>query len=125
MALAPLCSRVTPSLPSTAEEGKLAVVFVQGPAPRGCADSVPLNKAKLMSYACVGIVFAADLVVNTLAAAVMSGVFSTGAKKTALTAQTVAARLSSPEMLGRGVGSLPIRLGPTLALGCANARSPP
>lgn len=77
------------------------MVFVQGPDPRGCADSVPLNKAKLMSYACVTIVFAAVSVVNTLAAAVMSGVFSMGAKKTALTAQTVAARLSSPEMLGR------------------------
>lgn len=67
------------------EEGKLAVVFALGPAPRGCADPVPLNKAKLMSYTCVAIVFAAVFVVNTLAAASMSGVFSIGAKKTALT----------------------------------------
>lgn len=77
-----------------------------------------------MSYACVAIVFAAVFVVNTLAAAVMSGVFSMGAKKTALTAQTVAARLSSPEMLGRGVVSLPTRLGSTLAVGCGNAWTP-
>lgn len=40
-----------------------------------------------MSYTCVAIVFAAVFVVNTLAAAVMSGVFSVGAKKTALTEQ--------------------------------------
>lgn len=69
------------------EEGKLAVVFALGPAPRGCADPVPLNKTKLMSYTCVTIVFAAVFVVNNLAAASMSGVFSIGAKKTALTEQ--------------------------------------
>lgn len=69
------------------EEGTLAVVFALGPAPRGCADPVPLNKAKFMSYTCVAIVFAAVFVVNTLAAAIMSGVFSVGAKKTALTEQ--------------------------------------
>lgn len=40
-----------------------------------------------MSYTCVAIVFAAVFVVNTLAAAIMSGVFSVGAKKTALTEQ--------------------------------------
>lgn len=68
-----------------AEEGKLAVVFALDPAPRVCANPVPLNKAKLMSYICVAIVFAAVFVVNTLAAAITSGVFSIGAKKTALT----------------------------------------
>lgn len=68
-----------------AEEGKLAVVFALGPAPRVCANPVPLNKAKLMSYICVAIVFAAVFVVNTLAAAITSGVFSIGAKKTVLT----------------------------------------
>lgn len=74
-------------LSGAVEEGKLAVVFALGPAPRGCADPVPLNKAKLMSYTCVAIVFAAVFVVNTLAAAIMSGVLSMGAKKTALTEQ--------------------------------------
>lgn len=65
----------------------MAVVFALGPAPRSCADHVPLNKAKLMSHTCVAIVSAAVFVVNTLAAAIMSGVFSVGAKKTALTEQ--------------------------------------
>lgn len=74
-------------LSGAVEKGKLAVVFALGPAPRGCADPVPLNKSKLMSYTCVAIVFAAVFVVNTLAAASMSGVFSMGAKKTALTEQ--------------------------------------
>lgn len=66
----------------------MAVFFALGPAPRGCADPVPLNKAKLISYTCVAIVFASVFVVNTLAAAIMSGVFSVGAKKTALTEQS-------------------------------------
>lgn len=110
MALAPLCSRVTPSLPSTAEEGRLAVVFVQGPGPRGCADSVLLNKAKLMSYACVAIVFAAVFVVNTLAAAVMSGVFSMGAKKTALTADS-GCQAEQPRDAGKRSGVPPHQAG--------------
>lgn len=81
------------------EEGKLAVVFALGPAPRGCADPVPLNKAKLMSSTCVAIVFAAVFVVNTLAAASMSGVFSIGAKKTALTEQPQHSRGCQAEKL--------------------------
>lgn len=65
----------------------MAMVFALSPAPKGCADPGPLNKAKLMSYTCVAIVFAAVFVVNTLAAAVLSGVFKAEAKKIALTEQ--------------------------------------
>lgn len=63
-----------------------------------------------MSYACVAIVFAAVFVVNTLAAAIMSGVFSIGAKKTALTAQAQDSRgcqAEKPLVLGSKAGVSP------------------
>lgn len=63
-----------------------------------------------MSYACVAIVFAAVFIVNTLAAAIMSGVFSTGAKKAALTAQAQDRRgcqAEQPLVLGSKVGVSP------------------
>lgn len=96
-------------LSGAVEEGKLAEVFALGPAPRGCADPVPLNKAKLMSYTCVAIVFTAVFVVNTLAAATMSGVFCIGAKKTALTKQPQHSRgcqVEKPSDAGKQSNSL-------------------
>lgn len=63
-----------------------------------------------MSYACVAIVFAAVFVVNTLAAAVMSGVFSMGAKKTALTADS-GCQAEQPRDAGKRSGVPPHQAG--------------
>lgn len=81
-----------------------------------------------MTYASVAIVFAAVFVVYTLAAASMSGVFSIGAKKTALTEQPQRSRgcqVEKPSDAGKQSKCLsPAHLWPAFAYDHGNPHSP-